>query len=193
MAGPVVRINPCELHIDDPEFYETIYAPSASFDKLKVFENRFSIPKAAFSTAAYSLHKHRRAALSPFFTKSKMQAHAPFIQSLVDTICLRLQDEYAGKGRPLVLNDVFAALAADVVIALAFGDEPTVCVSENWKTPFTSAMDNLVASTHVNTQFPFMVPLTNAIPESILMKSPAIRPVLEFRHVSCSLVITDWL
>ncbi|KAM3436075.1 hypothetical protein MY4824_004553 [Beauveria thailandica] len=180
--GPIVRINPWELHIDDPDFYETIYAPSTPFDKLQVLENRFSIPTAAFSTAAHALHKPRRAALAPFFTKSKIQAHAPFIQQLVDTICTRLRDEHAGTGQPVVLNDVFSALAADVVTTLAFGDAPTVCASENWKTPFTEAMDNLVSSTHVNTQFPFMVSLTNAIPESLLIKSPAIRPVLEFRH-----------
>lgn len=180
-----MRINPWELHIDDPDFYETIYAPSAPFDKLKVFENRFAIPKAAFSTAAHSLHRPRRSALTPFFTKSKIQAHGPFIQGLVDRVCARLRSEYAAQDRPLVLNDLFAAVSADVIVFLAFGDEPSVCATADWKTPFTTAMDDLVASTHVNSQFPFMVTLTNAIPDSLLLKIPDLRPVIEFRHVSC--------
>jgi hypothetical protein len=183
--GPIVRINPWELHIDDPEFYETIYAPSAPYDKLQVFENRFSIPTAAFSTADHVAHKRRRAALSPFFTKSKVQGHGPFIQSLVDTVCRRLTEEYQGQERPLTLNDMFACLSADVITSLAFGHAPQFCESQDWKTPFTKAMDDLVASTHINTQFPFMVPLTNAIPQSLLAKSPAFEPVITFRQV-CS-------
>ncbi|KAL4867993.1 hypothetical protein BDV12DRAFT_186272 [Aspergillus spectabilis] len=184
--GPIVRINPWELHIDDPEFYETIYAPSAPFDKLQVFQNRFSIPTAAFSTADHLAHKRRRAALTPFFTKSKIQAHGPFIQGLVDEACQRLTDEYCGQPKPLTLNDFFACVSADVITTLAFGDPPHLCQSPDWKTPFTQAMDDLVASTHVNTQFPFMVPVTNAIPPSLLAKSPAFEPVISFRQLLSS-------
>lgn len=53
--GPIVRINPWELHTDDPEYYETIYASSAPFDKLPVLENRFGVPSAAFSTSAHTV------------------------------------------------------------------------------------------------------------------------------------------
>lgn len=91
--GPIVRINPWELYIDDPEFYKTIYPPSAPFNKLSVFKNRFGIPLAAFSIAAYAVHKKRRAALSPFFTKSRIQARAPFLQQLIDKVCQRLESE----------------------------------------------------------------------------------------------------
>lgn len=181
--GPVIRINPWELHIDDPEFYETIYAPSAPFDKLKVFENRFNIPTAAFSTADHVAHKRRRAALNPFFTRSKIQAHAPFIQTVVDTTCTRLEKEFGGKQKPVVLNDMFACLSADVIVALAFGDEPTICHSENWQTPFTKGMDNMVSATHLNSQFPFMVHVVNAIPDSLMAKSALFQPIIEFRHV----------
>lgn len=178
-----MRINPWELHIDDPEFYETIYAPSAPYDKLLVFQNRFSIPKAAFSTANHVAHKRRRAALTPFFTKSKIQNHAPFVQSVVDIVCDRLENEFQGKKKPATLNDMFACVAGDVIITLAFGEKMGLCESEVWKTPFTRAMDDLVGSTHLNTQFPFMVPVANAIPDSVMAKSEAFRPIIEFRHV----------
>ncbi|KAJ5174167.1 Cytochrome P450 [Penicillium canariense] len=149
--GPIVRINPWELHIDDPEFYETIYPPSASFDKLSVFENRFGIPTAAFSTAAHAVHKKRRAALSLFFTKSRIQARSP-------------------------------SYSSSLTRSLAYGDEPSFINTPTWQTPFVCAMDALVKSIHLNCQFPFMVPLANAIPEWILLKTPSFGPVVQFRR-----------
>ncbi|KAJ6028402.1 Cytochrome P450 [Penicillium herquei] len=180
--GPIVRINPWELHIDDPEFYETIYAPSSTFDKLLVHQNRFGIPSAAFSTAAHSVHKNRRAALSPFFTKSRIQAHAPFLQELIDKICSRLASENAGQQTPLTLNHVFACFSADLIMSLAFGDEPSFILTPTWQTAFVRAMDTLVQSTHMNTQFPIMVPLANAIPEWILLRTQSFGPVVQFRQ-----------
>ncbi|KAJ5173752.1 Cytochrome P450 [Penicillium coprophilum] len=180
--GPIVRINPWELHIDDPEFYETIYPSSAPFDKLAVYENRFGIPSAAFSTAAHAVHKKRRAALSPFFTKGRIQARAPFLQQLIDKVCDRLESENVKQQTPLVLNHVFACFSADSILSLAFGDEPTFIDTPTWQTPFVEAMDALVKSTHLNSQFPFMVSVANAIPEWILLKTRSFGPVVQFRQ-----------
>ncbi|PYI21619.1 hypothetical protein BO99DRAFT_430718 [Aspergillus violaceofuscus CBS 115571] len=71
--GPIVRIDPEEMHIDDPEFYETLYPTSKPYDQLQRLENRFGIPGATFSTARHDVHKIRRAAISPFFAKAKVR------------------------------------------------------------------------------------------------------------------------
>jgi cytochrome P450 len=181
--GPIVRINPWELHIDDPEYYETIYAPSAPFDKLQVFENRFGVPSATFSTSDHAVHRKRRAALSPFFSKSRIQTREPFLQQLIDTISRRLEAENAGQTSPVALNRVFACFTADSILSLAFGEEPRFIQTPTWQTPFTRAMDALVQSTHLNSQFPFMVSLMNAVPDSLLLLSPSFGPIVEFRRV----------
>lgn len=182
--GPIVRINPWEVHIDDPEFYETIYGSQSNTDKMKVFEARFNIPKAAFSTADHVAHKHRRGAITPFFTKSRMQQHAPFVQSLVDKICSRFSQEYADRNKPVNFNDVFSCLLGDVITVLAFDKEYNLCSSQDWQTPFTKGMTSLVSSTHLTTQFPLMVPLMNMIPDSVMLKNEQMGPVVDFRLVS---------
>ncbi|KAM4057715.1 hypothetical protein HRG_009339 [Hirsutella rhossiliensis] len=40
--GPIVRIGPNEVYIQDPAFYETPYAQSRHSDKLKKLEHRFN-------------------------------------------------------------------------------------------------------------------------------------------------------
>lgn len=132
------------------------------------------------------MHKHRRAALNPFFTKSKIQAHGPFMQSLVDAICSRLAAKYAGRRKPVKFNDMFACLAGDVITNLAFGKKYDLCLSEDWETPFTKGMTNLASSTHLTTQFEWVVPLMNCIPDRIMAMSPLFQPIIEFRHIGRS-------
>ena len=152
-----------------------------------MFENRFGIPLAAFSTAAHAVHKKRRAALSPFFTKSRIQARDPFLKQLIYKVCRRLESENAKQQTPLVLSHVFNCFSADSILSLAFGDEPSFINTPTWQTPFVRAMDALVKSTHLNCQFPFMVSLANAIPDGILLKTPSFGPVVQFPQVRPSI------
>ena len=191
IEGPIVRINPFEIHIDDPEYYETVYATGASFSKWKWFENRFNMPQSTFSTAHSKLHKPRRAALAPFFSTRKMQGHGPFIQSLVDKICGRFKKEYAGQGIPVVLNDVFGALSGDVITNLAFARSYDLIGTENWESPFTIAVSNMVTTSHWMTHFAWIIPAMNCIPDKLLMAlSPKFEPIIGFRRVGA---LNCWL
>ena len=73
--GPIVRITPHELHVNDPEFFSELYGPSTRskpIDKSVKFKYRFGIPNAAFSTTAAEQHQEPRAALNPFFFKQRI-------------------------------------------------------------------------------------------------------------------------
>lgn len=51
--GPIIRINPYELHISDPDYYDELYASSASGekrDKWEWYTKQFGTPEAMFST-----------------------------------------------------------------------------------------------------------------------------------------------
>ena len=180
-----MRINPWEVHIDDPDFFETIYAPSAPYSKLKFFENRFNIPQATFATPDFHLHKLRRAALAPFFSPRRIQGHGPFIQSLVDTISGRLTSEYSGKEKPLVLNDVYGCLSGDVITNLAFAHSYDLIGTEKWESPFTLAVNNLIRTSHWMAHFWWIILTMNCIPDKVLMAlSAQFKPIIQFRRAS---------
>lgn len=184
LLGSLVRISPVEIHIDDPEFFNEIYAQSPALDKLKSHEHRFDLPYAAFSTADSGLHKMRRAALNPFLSKQRIQSHEPLIKSKLNRVCERLTNEYAGNGRILVLNDLFGCLTANVVMEIAFGQSDNLIESEDFLHPFTLAAAATVRMVHLTTHFPWIVTLSKLIPEDILIAlSPLLRPVILFRRV----------
>ncbi|RDL42235.1 uncharacterized protein BP5553_02214 [Venustampulla echinocandica] len=181
--GPIVRINPTEVHIDDVEYYETLYAPSMPYSKLQMFENRFNMPRATFATASHDLHKPRRAALAPFFSTRRIQGHGRLMQELVDRICGRLTEEYQGKGKALILNDVYGCLSGDVITNLAFARSYDLLSTEHWESPFTIAVNNLIRDSHTMTHFSWIIPFMNLFPDKLIMAiSDNARPIVQFRQ-----------
>ena len=68
----------------------------------------------------HNLHRLRRQALNPFFSKAAVSKLEPVIQAHVDHLVERLHDA-AGICRPVSLSDAFTALSADVIGSYAFG------------------------------------------------------------------------
>ncbi|KAH6607013.1 cytochrome p450 [Trichoderma cornu-damae] len=85
--GPVVRINPHELHCNDPKFLDTLY-PSG-------VKNR---EKAMTFTRDHQLHRKRRATLIKFFSRSRILKLQDDIQARVQKLCDKLLASRGGKG-----------------------------------------------------------------------------------------------
>jgi hypothetical protein len=108
--GPIIRISPHEIHIMDADFYDELYAGSTQKrNKWEFICNSHGVPDSAFGTASHELHRMRRAALNPFFSKQKVRALQPKIENVVENLLQRF-DEFAGTGKALPLSDAFAAL-----------------------------------------------------------------------------------
>lgn len=77
--GPIVRITPTELHIEDPDYYEQLYSRSGRRDRYDYFLGRSGYASDAFSTSDHYLHRLRRAALNPMFSKKQIAEFQPVI------------------------------------------------------------------------------------------------------------------
>ncbi|KAJ5893794.1 Cytochrome P450 [Penicillium taxi] len=77
--GPILRVGPNEVHIDDPDYLYTTMCT-----------HRFDIPEATISTVESEHHRIRRAAIAPFFSHAR-------ISSLGDHLDLLLADEEMGQ------------------------------------------------------------------------------------------------
>jgi cytochrome P450 len=119
--GPVVRINPHELHVSDPAFYDSVYVgPSRRTEKWDYSARMFGTELAAVGTTGHELHRLRRSALNAFFSKRSIGKLEPTIQHLVEQACRQLKHG-SSNGRVLNLRNLFAAFSADVIGEVAFG------------------------------------------------------------------------
>lgn len=130
LPGPIVRINPWDVHINDPDFIDEIY-PGAGrkVDKPMRYASMFGITVASFSTSPHEKHRARRALISSFFSKRSIARLEPVIQSVVDKLCDRLED-FRKSGEPVNLRNAYMALGTDVINQYCFSardyylDEP---------------------------------------------------------------------
>ena len=110
--GPIIRINPYELHISDPEYYDVLYASSASGEKRNKWEwytKQFGTPGAMFSTVNHDQHKARRTALNRFFSMASVRRLQPIILEKVQALVWRLQGFKDVKDGIVKVDYAFAA------------------------------------------------------------------------------------
>jgi len=165
--GPVVRINPWELHICDPEFFKTIY-PWTRHDKSSQHLRFFDAPSSIVATPDRDLHHQRRAAAEPSFNKASVRTFVPHIQAAVDTVIARLDKEYSGREAVATLSDVFACYGGHVVAEFCFSWDGEFLSSPKFKAPLLTAFDEFMLYTHYIFHFGFLLPLFNFIPDKLL-------------------------
>ncbi|GAP85658.1 putative cytochrome P450 [Rosellinia necatrix] len=182
--GPIVRISPDELHIDDPAFYDEVYCNSHSsrpIDKLNKFKYRLNLPESVVSTVYAEEHRRRRAALAPFFSKSRTRSYNGNVQDIVDRISHRLSTEF--RGRVIDLYQVWACLTADTIRELAFGLPPVSYSAPNFESPFPRGIQSFVRMAHYTTHFQFLGFMFQKLPDAILgALLPTAQPILDYRR-----------
>ncbi|OAG05222.1 putative P450 monooxygenase, partial [Paraphaeosphaeria sporulosa] len=166
--GPIVRINPKELHVADPAFYDSVYVgPGRRTEKWEYSARMFGTTTAAVGTTGHELHRIRRGALNGFFSKRTVADLGHTVQDLVDHGCDLLRRRGVAS-RVLNLRDFFAAFSADVIGIVAFGSNYGLLDREDFEPAWHKLMMDLSSGTHIMKQFPWTYPLLKFIPPSIV-------------------------
>lgn len=145
--GPIVRINPIHVHINDPDYIDEIYTAGN-----KRRRNRdpwfLHISKAGMMTWSllhtedHDLHRIRRAALAPFFSRRAIVALQGLIIDKIERLCCRFSELHQS-GEVVDITYAMAALTMDVISAYSLGID-TDCLgkpdwSPNWLDAFRQA------------------------------------------------------
>ncbi|KAK8066220.1 cytochrome P450 [Apiospora hydei] len=163
--GPIIRINPTEIHIEDSYYYETFYAANKPVRKVEALSRRFGNPTAIFNTSPHDLHRKRRAPLAPLFSKRKISSRCHLIQRKVDEVCEIIKSEYKGAGKVLNCKNMFACLACDVMVDYCFGSKGDCIYHPDFAAPLIVATSSLVEPIHWFTQFPVLQTMASVLPD----------------------------
>ncbi|KAL3437844.1 cytochrome P450 [Aspergillus tetrazonus] len=183
--GPIVRVGPNEVHIDDPDYYNEVYSmasPSKPIDKLTRYKHRFAMPEATISTVDSEHHRIRRAAIAPFFTRARISSLESTLTEVIQRISSRLASEHAGSGMVINVCDMWGSLTADVVSKMAFARPTQFTAAPDFQSPYSHALMSMVYTAHYTTHFSWVMRMAHWIPDSVLrVLVPIFRPVLDYR------------
>lgn len=109
-----MRITPNEIHLSDPENCEKIYHVGSRFRKDPSFYGFFGADTATFATLNPDVHRVRRAALNPFFSRRKTLELEEIMQQKAKKLVSRMQSAFDITGQ-IELHCGFRAVSVDVI------------------------------------------------------------------------------
>nr|DAD54578.1 TPA_asm: putative tryptophan 6-hydroxylase [Fusarium equiseti] len=173
--GPVVRINPFELHVNDPTFYPILYSSSTKKrDKWSWAAGMFGNNTSVFSTVPHDHHRIRRAALNPLFSRTAIKQLEPTIKCQMHELSRRL-DSFCESGMVLDLGLAFTVFAADVISAYCFGEPFGLLQDPDFAPEWVETVAAPSELGHLIKQFPWALGLFRLLPRSLIgVISPAI-------------------
>ncbi|PHH73159.1 hypothetical protein CDD82_5621 [Ophiocordyceps australis] len=167
--GPVIRINPWEVHVLDPDFHAEIYGSSTKpRNKWNFYAKQFGAPYSSLATIDHHHHKIRRNALNHFFSTQSVRNLQPVLEERVNVLLDALV-RYAHKqsGRPLNIMYPFSAFSNDVINEYAFARCGHLIEKDDFGSEVT---ESLLKGTHMGVVIKhanWALSLVNSLPESM--------------------------
>ena len=165
-----MRINPRELHIKDPSYYDEIYASSArKREKDPSFVVTFGVPSSMVSTVGHEHHRFRRGLLNSFFSKRSVMELLPLLHEKESKLMQRFEKAYQDD-KVLQLGDAFAAFTADLISQYSWGVSTGFLNDENFNNSFREAVAEMATFVHVYRFFPLFHTIATAMPPWLLRR-----------------------
>ncbi|KAJ5788009.1 benzoate 4-monooxygenase cytochrome p450 [Penicillium paradoxum] len=178
--GPVVRITPDEISLNDPENYSKIYHVGTKYWKAPEYYRVFGAPAAFFTTVGNRLHSIRRAPLNTFFSRKSVVNLEPLVQQKARVLIARLQNDLDCAGDrtcgTVQLHNLFSALSIDVASDYSFHDCYGLLETEGGGHDFSSMVRGVLKSFWFFMQFETIENLALRLPSWVSSAlSPALR------------------
>ncbi|KAL8727597.1 MAG: hypothetical protein Q9166_005947 [cf. Caloplaca sp. 2 TL-2023] len=178
--GPIIRINPHQLHINDPDYYDTLYSRDGRWDKDPYQVDSFGNTVSGFGTVDHDLHRMRRAAINPFFSKQKVTQLQPVIQRLADKLCGKFE-RCRGTDEVIPFECAFDAFTMDVISEYALDVNFGYLDHPGWSSDFRELERAFGEMGYRQKMFPPLIELMNSLPDKfIIWLDPKMKLLLDF-------------
>ncbi|DAA74422.1 TPA_exp: putative Cytochrome P450 pisatin demethylase [Trichophyton benhamiae CBS 112371] len=187
--GPVIRITPDEIHLSNPENYDKIYHVGTPYNKSAPFYDAFGVDKATFTTADNNVHRMKRAAFNPFFSRKRVLELEGIVQSKAKTLVRRISTALKTCGG-IDLHHGFRAISIDVISDYAFDNCYNFLEKEDFGAPFFDMIRGFGPMFWFFQQFPVLRPILLGVPPWVAhLTSPSLTRMLQFHQSSREQVV----
>ncbi|KAI0553291.1 cytochrome P450 [Xylaria curta] len=174
LHGPVVRIGPNDLSVNDPEVYLQITHVGSGFTKEPNFYKNISLPGTSIGETDPKKHRIRRKILTPALSNTRVSELASTVLHRVEQLLARFES-FADSAEIISFTGACHALTLDVITQIVFG-KSSACVAEpGFRNEFMDHLDAAFAIGWIATAFPsltaialWMSPQFDLIPNPLL-------------------------
>ncbi|KAJ5170027.1 uncharacterized protein N7500_002810 [Penicillium coprophilum] len=185
--GPIVRISPFELHIDDPEYYEVLYSRDKPMNKSILLTGMFGAPASSFGSVDHRRHRIRRQPMNPFFSQQRIRELEPMIRKMIDKLSKGMR-EWKERNTPLQIYHAFNAFTTDVVVEYTMGESFHYLDDPEFTPRWSKTIEAIVQIGVQFKQFRWVLSLFELLPRwLVVMINPHIGLVIDQRLESLRL------
>lgn len=181
--GPIVRISPHELHINDPSYYEKLYRQDERWNKYDWAYDAFGAPVSTICSIDHDVHRRRRVPLNPFFSKANVASRQQLILDAASRLCERLTDL---TGTTVNISTAISAYTRDVATQFVLDKNYHALDNENFGADMTNVLQSSGAIWRTTKHVRFLGPLLKSMPMEWIEKSgdPGTKAFIGFLRVS---------
>lgn len=164
--GPIIRINPFEVHINDPDFYDEVYVAGGKrkTDLWSWTVPMFGTPNSIIGTVEHDVHRRRRNAYANYFSKQSIYRYSNVIQAAVDKLCDKFSECQESQSK-INLMHAYSAMTGDVVTEYCFPESYGLLDQPDFAPEYHDLWVSIAGNSHVLKQFPWLFPLMLSFPE----------------------------
>ena len=179
--GPIVRIGPNEVHVDDPSWYE-VWKPISGVRDKPAGRGNNSTHKGTFGALDHYVHRPRKATLAPFFSRRNVAAHQAVLRTQADHLADLLQQNLA-TGVVVRMDVVYLAFALDIITEMVMGFSENVLQDPDKALAWKHSMDSLFEAFPITVNFAWLEGLLAILPLAVMDRlSPAFALVLRLHE-----------
>ncbi|KAI8623119.1 cytochrome P450 family protein [Xylariaceae sp. FL1651] len=170
--GPIVRINPFELSIRDPEYYEKLYVAGSvrPTDNYDPFANGIDFEGSHFLSTGHEIHRQRRKPLDPFFSRLGVTRLEPMVAELCEKLVVNRFSSFKKTKKVVRLDHAFLAFSGDVISRLCIDDPPNLIDDPDFAPEWFDLFHTVIKSLPLFMALPWLIRIVRLIPESVLTK-----------------------
>jgi cytochrome P450 len=169
----VIRINPQQLHFNDADFHDDIYAGASRPRDKSTFEHFEKEPgqmsRSVIMTIKHDTHRMRRAPLEKFFSKRTIRELEPVLTSRIELYCDRLERHHKD-GTIVSLSDLYAGLTMDIISEYCFGIDPGCAKEPDYGKKYRDMLNGATMTALIFRHFHVLKRLANSLPPWLLLR-----------------------
>ncbi|KAI1121324.1 trichodiene oxygenase [Nemania abortiva] len=167
--GPIVRISPYELHINDPEYFDQLYRQDGVWDKYDWAVDAFATHGALLLTPQHELHKARRQPLNAYFSKAKVHSRQGIINRHMDKLCDRIS-AFAETHQAFNLGAAITAVVRDVAFDFILGKNYMSLDKDDFDEAMVTASSGSGQVWRMTKHMRFIGPMLKSVPIDWIVK-----------------------
>jgi hypothetical protein len=164
--GPIVRINPEEVHCNDPKFIDVVYSVHGKEKRNKSEHYLAAIPwglrLATVGTAIHDHHRIRRAPIDKFFSRSAIMKRERIIHEKVQHLCEKLL--LNRDCDPFQVALAYSCFTTDTITGFCFGQSLGNLERPGWNPSFKGTIDKMTGLFYLSRHMHSLSRLADVVP-----------------------------